>query len=49
MGNDANPNVEGEKLLLQIAVDEMRCILGHRVVKTQGTPHFYFDEDWNPY
>lgn len=49
MGTDADLNVEGEKLLLEMTVDEMRCIFEHRVVKTRGTPHFYFDEDWNPY
>jgi hypothetical protein len=49
MGNGADPNVEGEKLLLQMTVDEMQCIDHHTVTRARGTPRFYFDEDWNPY
>ena len=49
MGTDANPNVEGEKLLSQMTVDEMRCILDHVQGRTRGTPLFHFDEDWQQF
>ena len=49
MPNDADPNVDGEKLLQQMTVDEMHCIVGHTVIRARGTPRFYFDDDWSQY
>jgi hypothetical protein len=50
MGNDADPNVEGEKLLLEMHVHEICCIVGDPLTRSRGTPpRFYFDNDWNPY